>query len=335
MTVIRGATTIEQDTPENIRAAVKELLENLIDRNFLKRDEVMSIVFSSTSDIHSYYPAKAARETGFDSCALFSAQEPDIVGGLALCIRVMVFVEKNMTPAHVYLHGAKNLRKDITKIYSVAIDGPAGSGKSTIAKILAKQNKILYLDTGAMYRACAYKALSQNVDVADEGAVCDCIKGIDLTVQHENGEQHTYLDGVDISDKIRTPEISMAASTISRHAYVRMKMVQKQQEIAAKTSCVLDGRDIGTVVLPKADFKFFLTARPEIRARRRYEELRAKGQNVSLSALESELALRDQQDSTREISPLKQAPDAVLVDTSDMTIDEVVAHIRSKIQEKI
>lgn len=335
MTVIRGATTILEDTPDQVRAAVKELLETIMERNPIKRDEVMSIVFSSTSDIHSYYPAKAAREVGFDSCALFSAQEPDIVGGLALCIRTMLFVEKNISAKYVYLHGAQNLRKDITKIYSVAIDGPAGSGKSTIAKILAKEKDILYLDTGAMYRACALKVLQAGVDVADEMGVCDLIKKIDLTVRHENGQQHTILDGVDVSQEIRRPEVAMASSTVSAYPYVRMKMVEKQREIAAKTSCVLDGRDIGTVVLPKADFKFFLTARPEIRTRRRYDELKAKGYKVDLAKLEKELALRDQQDISREQSPLKRAPDAVLVDTSDMTIEEVVAHIRSKIQEKI
>lgn len=335
MTIIRGATTIEQDAPEDIRSAVKELLNQILETNSVKKEEVLSIVFSSTSDIHSYYPTKAARETGFDSCALFSAQEPDIVGSLSLCIRAMVFVEKNITARPVYLRGAKNLRKDLTNIYNVAIDGPAGSGKSTVAKLLARQNGILYLDTGAMYRACAYKALSNGIDVSDERAVSSIIESIDLTVRHENGGQRTILDGEDVSEKIRQPEISMAASTISAHACVRKKMVEKQREIALKTSCVLDGRDIGTVVLPKADFKFFLTARPEVRAKRRYDELKSKGYDVDLAALEEELALRDQQDSTREISPLRQAPDAVLVDTSDMTVEEVVAHIRSKIQEKI
>ena len=335
MMIIRGATTIEKDEPSQIKEAVKELLETILSQNNIKKEEVMSIVLSSTSDIHSFYPAKAARESGFEACALFSAQEPDIVGGLALCIRVMVFLEKNITAHPVYLRGAKNLRKDITNIYNVAIDGPAGSGKSTVAKLLAKNNNILYLDTGAMYRACAYKALLNHVDVSDAEAVSALVKDIDITVRHENGEQRTILDGADVSTEIRRPEISMAASTISTNQAVRHCMVEKQREIAKKTSCVLDGRDIGTVVLPNAEFKFFLTARPEVRARRRYDELKAKGYNVDLAALEAELALRDQQDSTREISPLKQAPDAVLVDTSDMTIDDVVAYIRSKIQEKI
>ena len=335
MMIIRGATTIDKDEPALIKEAVKELLETILSTNNIKKEEVMSIVFSSTGDIHSYYPTKAARESGFEACALFSAQEPDIIGSLALCIRTMVFVEKNIAAKPVYLRGAKNLRKDITNIYNVAIDGPAGSGKSTVAKLLAKQNNILYLDTGAMYRACAYKALSTGVSVTDGDAVSRLVENIDLTVRHENGEQHTILDGVDVSTEIRRPEISMAASTISTNQAVRRKMVEKQREIAKKTTCVLDGRDIGTVVLPNADFKFFLTARPEVRAKRRYDELKAKGYDVELAALEEELALRDQQDSTREISPLKQAPDAVLVDTSDMTVEEVVTYIRSKIQEKI
>ena len=147
MTVIRGATTIAEDTPEEIRAAVRELLEQIESRNSLKRDEVVSIVFSSTSDIHSFYPAKAAREAGFESCSLFSAQEPDIDGGLKLCIRAMLFVEKNETPHHVYLRGARVLRKDVAQKFNVAIDGPAGSGKSTIAKLLAHDYNICLLYT--------------------------------------------------------------------------------------------------------------------------------------------------------------------------------------------
>ena len=146
MTVIRGATTIAEDQPEEIRKAVGELLEQIESRNQLKRDEILSIVFSSTSDIHSFYPAKAAREAGFASCSLFSAQEPEIDGSLALCIRVMLFVEKNITPHHVYLRGARALRKDLAQKFNVAIDGPAGSGKSTIAKMLAHDQNILYLD---------------------------------------------------------------------------------------------------------------------------------------------------------------------------------------------
>ncbi len=335
MTVIRGATTIAEDSPEEIRAAVKELLEQIESRNSLKRDEVVSIVFSSTSDIHSFYPAKAAREAGFESCSLFSAQEPDIEGGLKLCIRVMLFVEKNDTPHHVYLRGARILRKDVAQKFNVAIDGPAGSGKSTVAKLLAHDYHILYLDTGAMYRACALAALRAKIDVADEAQVCDLMRGVSLSVVYRDGVQHTMLGGEDVSDQIRTPEVSMAASTISKHISVRMKMVEKQREIAGKMSCVLDGRDIGTFVLPDADFKFFLTASAEVRAKRRADEMTAKGYQVDFEALKREIAARDEQDSTREIAPLKKADDAVLIDTSDMTIEEVLRTIKRKMQEKI
>mgnify|MGYP002797074822 FL=1 len=335
MTVIRGATTIGADQPEEIRNAVRELLEQIESRNQLKRDEILSIVFSSTSDIHSYYPAKAAREAGFASCSLFSAQEPEIDGSLALCIRVMLFVEKNISPYHVYLKGARVLRKDLTEKFNIAIDGPAGSGKSTIARLLAKDQKILYLDTGAMYRACALAALRAGINIDNEAGVCDLMRTVSLNVVYEDGLQHTFLNGEDVSDVIREPEISMAASTISKHESVRMKMAEKQREIAGKMSCVLDGRDIGTFVLPDADFKFFLTASPEVRAQRRYDELVAKGHRVDFETLKHDILARDEQDATRAIAPLKKADDAVLIDTSDMTIDQVLRTIKNKMQEKI
>ncbi len=335
MTVIRGATTIDRDEKEEIQKAVKALLEQIAVRNNLKRDEIVSIVFSSTSDIHSYYPAKAAREAGFECCSLFSAQEPEIDGALALCIRVMLFVEKNIPPAHVYLRGAKVLRKDLASKMNIAIDGPSGSGKSTVAKALARDYKILYLDTGAMYRACALKALNAGVAVDDEAQICDLMRELSLDIEYENGTQKTILDGKDVSEEIRMPHVSMAASSVSKHPAVRMKMTEKQREIAGKMSCVLDGRDIGTFVLPEADFKFFLTASPDVRARRRYDELKAKGYEVNFDVLKAEIVKRDEQDSTRAIAPLKKADDAVEVDTSDMTIDEVLATIKRHMQEKI
>ena len=333
MVVIRGATTIAADTKEEIQKSVTELLEQIVSRNNLKREELVSIVFSSTSDIPSYYPAKAAREAGFESASLFSAQEPEIEGGLALCIRTMIFVEKNISPHHVYLRGAKVLRRDITDIYNVAIDGPAGSGKSTVAKLLARDYNILYLDTGAMYRACALKALEAGVEVADEAAIVSLMRDVRLDVAYENGTQKTLLDGRDVSEDIRRPEISMAASTVSKHPSVRLHLVEKQREIAGKFSCVLDGRDIGTFVLPDAAYKFFLTATPEVRAKRRYEELLAKGHAVDFEELKAEIIRRDEQDSTRALAPLRRADDAVLVDTSNMTIEEVVATVKKFIQE--
>lgn len=335
MTVIRGATTISQDNPDEIRAAVAELLNQIESRNSLKRDEILSMVFSNTSDIHSFYPAKAAREAGFVSCSLFSAQEPEIDGGLALCIRVMIFVEKNITPRHVYLRGARVLRKDLVQKYNIAIDGPAGSGKSTVAKLLANDCHILYLDTGAMYRACALAALRAGIDVADEVQVCELMRDLALSVVYRDGVQHTLLGDEDVSALLRSPEVSMAASTISSHPSVRLKMVEKQREIAGKMSCVLDGRDIGTFVLPDADFKFYLTASPEVRAKRRYDEMIARGEQVDFEALKRDIAARDEQDSTRALAPLKKADDAILIDTSDMTVDEVLDTLKRKMQEKI
>ena len=335
MTVIRGATTISQDNPDEIRATVAELLNQIESRNSLKRDEILSMVFSSTSDIHSFYPAKAAREAGFVSCSLFSAQEPEIDGGLALCIRVMIFVEKNITPRHVYLRGARVLRKDLVQKYNIAIDGPAGSGKSTVAKLLANDCHILYLDTGAMYRACALAALRAGIDVVDEVQVCELMRDLALSVVYRDGVQHTLLGNEDVSALLRSPEVSMAASTISRHPSVRLKMVEKQREIAGKMSCVLDGRDIGTFVLPDADFKFYLTASPEVRAKRRYDEMVARGEQVDFEALKRDIAARDEQDSTRALAPLKKADDAILIDTSDMTVDEVLDMLKRKMQEKI
>ncbi|MDE5896449.1 MAG: (d)CMP kinase [Clostridia bacterium] len=335
MTVIRGATTVEQDEKEEIQRAVKELLLQIENRNGLKREEILSIVFSSTSDIHSYYPAKAAREAGFENCSLFSAMEPDIEGGLKLCIRVMLFVEKNLVVHHVYLRGARILRKDISQKINIAIDGPAGSGKSTIAKRIAQDYHILYLDTGAMYRACALKALLAHADIQSESAICDLMRELSHDIRYENGRQLTLLDGKDVSEEIREPQVSMAASTVSKYKCVRLKMVEKQREIAGETSCVLDGRDIGTYVLPDADFKFFLTASAEVRARRRCFELQAKGHEVNFEALKAEIAARDEQDSTREFAPLKRAEDAILIDTSDMSIEEVVSKLKSKMQENI
>ena len=244
MKAIRGATTVETDSAEQIRERVKELLNEIKRVNALEQDDVISIIFSNTDDIHSFYPAKAAREAGFYSCALFSALEPNIENSLKMCIRVMLLVETDKKPEHVYLRGAVALRKDLTKKINIALDGPAGSGKSTVSKILAKKLNILCLDTGAMYRACALKCVKENVSVTDEKAVDKIIENINITVKHEDGVQKTYLDGKDVSLEIRKPEISMLASTVSALGCVREKMVELQRKIAAKTSCVLDGIDI-------------------------------------------------------------------------------------------
>ena len=337
MTIIRGATTIDKDCKEEILSAVREMLQGVFEANALKKEEVKGFLFSLTKDIHSYHPAKAARECGYDFAPLFAAVEPDIDGGLALCIRLMLFTDllDNRSVTHIYQRGAKILRKDISEILNIALDGPAGSGKSTIAKILAKDYNILYLDTGAMYRACGLKALRLGVDPKNGAEIEKILPLINVKVEYRDGKQHTMLDGEDVSLAIRENAVSMAASDISAHACIRVKMVEMQREIAKGMSCVLDGRDIGSKVLPDAKFKFFITADSKVRAMRRYKELEQRGQKVDFELLHQEIVMRDKQDSEREFSPLVCAEDAMVVDTSNMDVDEVVAVIKNAIQSKI
>lgn len=336
MTIIRGATTIEKDCKEEIFSAVKSLLDEIFQSNRLDKNEISGFLFSLTTDIHSYHPAKAAREAGYDFAPLFAAIEPEIDDGLERCIRLMLFTErKDKNVKHIYQKGAKILRKDISEIYNIALDGPAGSGKSTVAKILAKDYNILYLDTGAMYRACGLKALRLGVDPKDRKAVEKMLPDLNVKVEYFGGAQHTILDGEDVSSAIRENAVSMAASSISAHPAVRVKMVEMQREIAKSMSCVLDGRDIGSTVLPDAKFKFYITADSKIRAMRRFKELQERGESVEFEKLHAEIVARDKQDSEREFSPLVCADDAVVIDTSEMDVESVVAAVKSVIQSKI
>ena len=206
---------------------------------------------------------------------------------------------------------------------NIAIDGPAGAGKSTIAKLLAAKLGILYLDTGAMYRAVGLKALNTGVDIADAAAVEKMLADTKIDVKQEEGVQHVYLDGKDVSVDIRENRVSKAASDISAVPCVRYKMVELQREIAAKCDTVLDGRDIGTFVLPNAEHKIFLTASAEERAKRRYAELKTKGSDLTFEQIKDDILKRDYNDSHRALAPLKKADDATEVDTTSMTIEEV------------
>lgn len=337
MKIIRGATTVEKDCKEEITVAVKELLDEIFDANALRKEEVTGFLFSLTTDVHSFHPAKAARESGYDFAPLFAAIEPEIDGGLKQCIRLMLFteLEKDRSVKHIYQRGAKILRKDISEIYNIALDGPAGSGKSTVAKALAKDYNILYLDTGAMYRACALKALRVGIRPKDAVAVEKMLPTLNLKVEYKEGAQHTILDGEDVSSAIRENAVSMAASDISAIPAVRVKMVEMQREIARSMSCVLDGRDIGSTVLPNAKFKFYITADSKVRAMRRFKELEARGEKLDFDTLHAEIVARDKQDSEREFSPLVCAKDATVIDTSDMGVAEVVAAVKAAIQAKI
>ena len=333
MKAIRGAVTVAADTPEEIRGAVDSLLSEIRKRNKINVEDIVCIMLSSTGDITSLYPAKAARECGF-VCPLFSSLEPPIKDSLPLCIRAMVLAETDIA-VPVYLRGAAILRRDLTERLVIALDGPAGSGKSTAARNLARELDILCLDTGAMYRACALACREAGVAVSDEDAVCALIGKTDLRVEYRDGRQVTMLGDRDVSEEIRSPGMSQLASEVSALACVRSAMVAMQRRIASEMSCVLDGRDIGTNVLPDARYKFFVTASDEVRARRRLEEDRAKGYDVRYEDVLRDIRERDRRDSERAIAPLKCAEDAVIVDTSDMSPEEVVQFIRNKIQEKI
>ncbi len=215
--------------------------------------------------------------------------------------------------------------------YDIAIDGPAGAGKSTIAKKIAEKRNMIYVDTGAMYRAMALYMIRERVDLDDPEEIAEKCQNAEITIKHENGVQCVFLNGENINDLIRTEEVSKAASKTSVVGELRKKLVSLQQELAVFESVVMDGRDIGTKVLPNARLKIFLTASTKVRARRRFDELLARGEKADLIEIEKEISERDKRDSTRAESPLVKADDAILVDTSELTIDEVVDKILSLI----
>lgn len=217
---------------------------------------------------------------------------------------------------------------------NIAIDGPAGAGKSTMAKALAKKLNIVYLDTGAMYRGVAYYVLQRGVDPADEANVIPLLDGIEMDIVYENGQQKVVICGEDVTPYIREHYISMAASTVSKIPAVRIKLVELQRAIAAKTPCVLDGRDIGSYVLPNAPYKFFLTASAEERARRRHLELAEKGVKISYEEVLEDIKARDHQDSSRAFAPLKATEDAVIIDTTSLTPEQTIEMIMSRINSK-
>lgn len=211
--------------------------------------------------------------------------------------------------------------------YNVAIDGPAGAGKSTIAKQIAKRMGLIYVDTGAMYRAMALYMIREKVNPGDQDAIVRKCEETHITIRYENGEQVVLLNGENVNAFLRTEEVGNMASAIAPRKEVRAKLVKLQRELAATSDVIMDGRDIGTCVLPDADVKIYLTASSAVRAKRRYDELTAKGEECDLAKIEADIIERDERDMTREESPLRQAEDAVLVDSSDMTIEEVIQAI--------
>ena len=221
------------------------------------------------------------------------------------------------------------------KYYSIAIDGPAGAGKSTIAKALAKELGFHYVDTGAIYRTLGYFFNLIGIGPKDIDGITKYIDECVIEIEwDEDGSQHMFLNEIDVSEDIRTPEISKIASGVSAHALVRDTLLDMQRDVARKHNVIMDGRDIGSVVLPKADVKFFLTASAEVRAQRRFEELQAKGSKDTYAKVLKEVNDRDHADMTRAVAPLKQTKSHILVDTSDMTIEQVIAHMGAIVREK-
>ena len=219
--------------------------------------------------------------------------------------------------------------------YNIAIDGPAGAGKSTIAKKLAKELGYVYVDTGAMYRAIAYYFLQNQVDVNDEEAIASACPNVNVTIAYQNGDQQVLLNGENVNGVIRKEEVGKTASTTSVYPVVRAKLMDLQHELATKENVIMDGRDIGTVVLPNADVKIFLTASSKVRAKRRYDELTEKGVECDFDEIEKDIIDRDYRDMHRETAPLKQAEDAILLDSSELDIDGVVNRMKEIIKEAI
>ena len=220
-------------------------------------------------------------------------------------------------------------------VHNIAIDGPAGAGKSTVAKKVAKELSFVYVDTGAMYRAMALYLLRKGVNREDPDEIGEACQNAEISIEYQNGEQIVLLDGENVNAHLRTEEVGNMASATSIYPVVRKKLVALQQKLAATTDVIMDGRDIGTTILPDADVKIYLTASSLTRARRRYLEYQEKGEPCDLAEIQKTIEERDQRDMTREISPLCQAEDAVLVDSSELTIDETVEKILSVYHSKV
>lgn len=222
------------------------------------------------------------------------------------------------------------------KTFSVAIDGPAGAGKSTLARAAAKELGFYYVDTGAIYRAVGYHMWMMGIGPKDADGICRFLDDVNLSVEYDDdGMQHMILNGKDVTDEIRTPLMSSYASGVSAQACVRDFLLDMQRKLARRHNVVMDGRDIATVVLPNADVKIFLTASPEIRAKRRFAELQAKGEKTTMEKVLSDMKARDKQDSTRAVAPLRCAPDAVKLDTSEMNLEEAKNAILELVRRKL
>lgn len=321
MIAIRGAVDA-QNTASSIINQSKILLEEIIRVNKLDKKEIKCILFTATQDIDKAYPALAARYIGLNDTALVCLNEMLVEGQMQGVIRTTIFYNDDINKTDIYLGKTKSLRKDkyMDNNIKIAIDGPTSAGKSTIAKLLAQKLKINYVDTGSMYRALTLKVLNNNTDPKSEK---DVVAIADKT-KIDYFENHIFLDGLCVDDKIRNELIDKNVSYVCQYRDVRKRLVSLQKEIASKSSVIMDGRDIGTVVLKDANYKFFLTASADVRAKRRYKEYIEKGLEVNFEDIKNDLIRRDDYDSHREVDPLVKASDAIEVNTDDKNIEETV-----------
>lgn len=335
---IRGATTANENTREAVFEATIEMVQEMIEANGIKTSDMVDFIFTVTPDLTAVFPAAAVRKMGITDVPLLDMAAPDIDGALKMCIRVMLHINtdiENKELNHVYLRGAKALRPDLvkTKKISVAIDGPAGAGKSSVAKQVAKDMGYVYIDTGAMYRAVAVWAIENGIDIKnDTQKLINSLNEIKIDVSYDENVQRMHLNGKDVTERIRENDASMGASAVATIPEVRVYLVDMQRKMGEKGGVIMDGRDIGTAVLPDAELKIYLTASVEERAMRRYKEYIEKGIACDYEQLKADVISRDENDMNRKASPLRQAEDAILLDTTDKTFIEAVDTIKEWIK---
>jgi len=334
---IRGATTVDNNDKAEILTATKELISHVLTANCLDISQITNMIFTCTKDLDSVYPAAAARELGITHAALMCFSELHVEGSLPMCIRLMINAEMDATQdavKHIYLRNAKSLRPDLVndkdterKFFQIAIDGPSGVGKSTVAKLCAKELGFAYIDTGAMYRAFAYYCMEEGIDVDDAALVNKAVNDAPIEIKFIRGEQMVYSKGQLITEEIRAQAVAYATSKISAIHSVRERLVAMQQDIAKGHNVIMDGRDIGTVVLKDSPLKIYLDASAEVRAKRRVLELEKLGHKTDYQTILNEVTDRDYRDTTRAEGPLKKADDAIEIICDNMTAAEVCAVI--------
>ncbi|MCL2421012.1 MAG: (d)CMP kinase [Defluviitaleaceae bacterium] len=335
MTSIRGATTVTENTTEAILEASGELLTEIIKANDLNTDQIIDITFSATKDINAVYPAVAARKMGIVEAGLFCVQEMDVPGSLPMCLRIMMHAAQpgrnQLDMNHVYLRGAEALRPDLAKkkaLIAVAIDGPSGSGKSTVAKAVATASGIIYVDTGAMYRAVALYNIRKGVEPGQQAAVEESLSDISIELRYDSQkQQRAFLNGEDVTEALRVQRVAEGASVVASYQAVREKLVALQQVMARKHSVIMDGRDIATHVLPDAQVKIYLDASLEERTRRRMHELSQKGEPAVYEDVYKEIEIRDHRDMNRTHAPLVRTKEAVYIQSDGLAVKEIAEKI--------